>query len=162
MTHTTRTNRGLLRGALTLAGLGLTLTGCTGTGDPAHPITLVVRDAALREIGADCAGATPYNYVHAGTELRFLTAEGTLADSHTLSPGVAVAADDRDYGEATRVPSLCRFTVDGSALTAGTTYTLSFGDRKSQDFTYQPGETAEADPVIALPPLGDPTTEDTD
>lgn len=139
---------------LTLSAMGTALVGCGGqAANPQDEATLVVRDGALRELGADCSGAAAYLFIHAGTTLTVTDADQETVISAVLDPGTAEKSDTKDYGVARRVPTVCTFTFDAAGLEDGASYTLTIDERELGEYTY-----SAEDRSIAYPALGDPTT----
>lgn len=132
---------------------GLALTACTDS-PPAGSIIVV--DGTLRAIGADCAGASSFLAFHAGAKLTVTESSGDTVSVTVLSPGTAIAADTRDYGEAKRQPSYCSFAFDTASLTAGEKYQYSLDGDPLGEFTYRLNEGKPA--PIAYPALGDPAS----
>ncbi|PJJ63331.1 hypothetical protein CLV54_0996 [Compostimonas suwonensis] len=138
--------------------LGLTvlsgLTACSPAADPADPVQLMVRDGVLRELGAECSGSSGYLYIHAGAKLVLRDDKGDDALDVILPVGTAVQADETDYGNAKRVPTVCVFTVDGSGLTEGANYEVFIDQKQEEDYLHDSSTQIDSVPTIAVPPLG--------
>ncbi len=138
------------------AALAVALTGCaTPSSDATGPATLVVRDGALRAVGSDCAGSGPYLFVHAGATVAAVDDAGTLTATMTLSPGTARPADDRDYGTAKRVPTVCEFALDDLDFADIAGSELRVDDRALTDVSV--AESGDGTLTVSYPAVGDPT-----
>jgi hypothetical protein len=74
-------------------------------------INLVVRDGALRRLGADCSGSGPLLHIHRGAPYRIADgANGRTLMSSTLPGGIAVGALNVTF-KVPRVPTVCRFRL---------------------------------------------------
>ena len=98
--------------AATLAGL-LLAAGCGGS-DPGTSIRLVVPDKNIREEGVECAGARPFEQVHAGASYAVEDADGTVVADGELPAGRAENAEPEIDWEVERIPTFCvlEFDVD--------------------------------------------------
>ena len=130
----------------------LTLTACSSA--PATG-SIVVVDGTLRVLGSDCAGASAYLAFHAGAELTIKDAQGEPVVTTVLTPGVAIAADTRDYGTAKREPSYCAFEFDAAPLIEGEHYQYALGGETMGRFVHEQTESGPA--PIAHPALGNPS-----
>ena len=91
--------------AATLAGL-LLAAGCGGS-DPGTSIRLVVPDKNIRAEGVECAGARPFERIHAGAPFTIEAGDGDVVAEGTLPAGHAVNAEpDIDWG-VERIPTFC-------------------------------------------------------
>jgi hypothetical protein len=84
------------------------LAGCGGSGDGLDVrITLVVPDENIRVEGTECAGARPFQYVHAESAYALEDEDGETLAEGELPAGRAVNADPSiDWG-AERIPTFC-------------------------------------------------------
>jgi hypothetical protein len=89
--------------------------GCGGGGDTteAH-IRLVVADKNIRREGVECAGALPFQYVHAHAPFRVEASNGKVVEEGTLPAGRARNAEPEIDWEVERIPTFCvlDFEVD--------------------------------------------------
>jgi hypothetical protein len=103
-----------VRAALALA-LGLLVAdGCGGSSGAETSIRLVVPDKNVRAEGVECAGARPFQQVHAGAQFTIEAGDGTEVADGTLPAGHAENAEPGiDWG-AERIPTFCvlDFEVD--------------------------------------------------
>jgi hypothetical protein len=87
------------------------LTACSGDGKDLH-LLVVVPDNEIRAEGVECAGARPYQYVHAGARFTLQTEDGTELAQGELPSGRAENADPSiDWG-VERIPTVCAMEVD--------------------------------------------------
>jgi hypothetical protein len=103
------------------AGVGALLTatlaagiGCSGSADVQASIRLVVPDKNVRAEGVECAGARPFEHVHATAPFTIEADDGTVVADGTLPVGHAENAEpDVDWG-IDRIPTFCvlEFDVD--------------------------------------------------
>jgi len=84
------------------------LAGCGGSGDGLDVrITLVVPDENVRVEGTECAGARPFQYVHAEGSYTLEDEDGKTLAEGELPAGRAVNADPSiDWG-VERIPTFC-------------------------------------------------------
>ena len=98
-----------------LAAALLTAAGCGGGGDTteAH-IRLVVADKNIRPEGVECAGALPFQYVHAQAPFRVEAGDGTVVSEGKLPAGRARNAEPEIEWKVERIPTFCvlDFEVD--------------------------------------------------
>jgi hypothetical protein len=94
------------------AGLAAALValaaGCGGGGaDVETSIRLVVQDKNIREEGVECAGARPFQHVHAGAPYTIEAGAGDVVAEGTLPAGHAENAEPGvDWG-VERIPTFC-------------------------------------------------------
>jgi hypothetical protein len=85
------------------------LAGCGGSGEDGLDIgiRLVAPDNNIRLEGAECAGARPFEHVHAGAGFALEDAEGEVLAEGELPAGEAENADPEiDWG-VERIPTVC-------------------------------------------------------
>jgi hypothetical protein len=85
------------------------LAGCGGSGEDGLDIAirLVAPDNNIRLEGAECAGARPFEHVHAGAGFALEDAEGEVLAEGELPAGEAENADPEiDWG-VERIPTVC-------------------------------------------------------
>lgn len=96
------------RPATWLAALIL-LAGCGGSGEDGIDLSLrvVAPDNNIRLEGAECAGARPFEHVHAGAGYALEDAQGEVLAEGELPAGSAENADPSiDWG-VERIPTVC-------------------------------------------------------
>jgi hypothetical protein len=97
-----------------LLAVGL-LAGCggSGSGDETR-LRLVVPDKNIREEGVECAGARPFQHVHAGASYAVEDGDGTVVADGELPAGRAENAEPEVDWEVERIPTFCvlEFDVD--------------------------------------------------
>jgi len=139
--------RRVIAAALAVAALA----GCGAGGEPSHPVRLAVRDMALREVGAECSGAIPYLYIHAGVQIEFDDGENPPI-AIELPAGLADRGDTHDWGNSPRVPTNCNFVFDGSRLKSGTDYGITIGGKtESISWRYDLDQAIEGMPTVIIP-----------
>jgi hypothetical protein len=96
-----------VRGGIAAALAGLLLAAGCGGGDPDTSIRLVVPDENIRAEGVECAGARPFEHIHAGAPFTIEAGDGTVVAEGTLPAGHAVNAEPEiDWG-VERIPTFC-------------------------------------------------------
>jgi hypothetical protein len=96
-----------VRGGIAAALAGLLLAAGCGGGDPDTSIRLVVPDENIRAEGVECAGARPFEHIHAGAPFTIEAGDGTVVAEGTLPAGHAVNAEpETDWG-VERIPTFC-------------------------------------------------------
>lgn len=89
------------------------LAGCGGSGGDGLDVglRLVAPDNNIRLEGAECAGARPYQHVHAGTAYALEDVDGEVLADGELPAGVAENADPTiDWG-VERIPTICVWSL---------------------------------------------------
>jgi hypothetical protein len=113
----------------------LAAAGCGGGGDAteAH-IRLVVADKNIRPEGVECAGALPFQYVHAEAPFRVEAKDGEVVAEGTLPVGRSRNAEPEIDWEVERIPTFCvlDFEVDVPKPAA---YRLRLPRGRPLDFT---------------------------
>jgi hypothetical protein len=95
-----------VRVALALALAAALLAGCGGSG-PDTSIRVVVPDKNIRAEGVECAGARPFQHIHAGAPFTIEAEDGTVVAEGELPAGRAENAEpDIDWG-VERIPTYC-------------------------------------------------------
>ena len=97
--------------AAALAAALVAGVGCSGS-DDATSIRLVVSDKNIRTEGVECAGAHPYQYVHAGATYAVEDGDGTVVADGTLPAGDAENAEPEIDWEVDRIPTFCGLELD--------------------------------------------------
>ena len=91
-----------------LAGAVFLLAGCGGSGDGEDLLLrLVALDNNIRVEDAECAGARPFHYVHAGAAYVAEDGDGEVLAEGELPAGRARNADPSIDWEAERIPTVC-------------------------------------------------------
>jgi hypothetical protein len=102
-------------GKCVLVAAVLASAGCGGGGDSteAH-IRLVVADKNIRKEGVECAGALPFQYVHAEAPFQVEARNGKVLADGELPAGHARNAEPDIDWEVERIPAFCvvDFEVD--------------------------------------------------
>lgn len=96
--------------AASLAGVLILLAGCGGSGGGGGEdirLRLVALDNNIRVEGAECAGARPFQYVHAGAPYVLEGADGEVLAEGELPAGRARNAEPSIDWEAERIPTVC-------------------------------------------------------
>jgi hypothetical protein len=92
--------------AIALVLVGAVLAGCGGSDDDTS-IRLVVPDKNIRAEGVECAGARPFQHIHAGAPFTIEAQDGTVVAEGELPAGKAENAEpDVDWG-VERIPTYC-------------------------------------------------------
>jgi hypothetical protein len=84
---------------------------CSGS-DDATSIRLVVPDKNIREAGVECAGARPFQHVHAGAPYAIEAEDGSVVADGTLPAGHAENAEPEIDWEVDRIPTFCVLEFD--------------------------------------------------
>ncbi|MDR6867986.1 hypothetical protein J2Y69_002594 [Microbacterium resistens] len=133
---------------------GIALTACAPQAT-AQDGLLVVRDGALRAPDADCAGSGSALFLHAGAVLTAVDDDGRTVLEATLPSGRADRSDDKDYGSASRIPTVCAFPFPAAALEDGRPYTFRVDGTEIGRTEIR--RTRDDLAVVAYPLLGDPS-----
>lgn len=109
--------------------------GCSGSGNTVDVhLLVVVADNYVRAEGVECAGARPFEYVHAGAPFTLETAEGTDLVEGELPAGRSENADPSiDWG-VERIPTVCVMEVDLPGLPEHPSYQLSLEEGRPIQF----------------------------
>ena len=122
-------------GKCVLVAAVLVAAGCGGGGDSteAH-IRLVVADKNVRKEGVECAGALPFQYVHAEAPFKVEARNGKVVADGELPAGHARNAEPDIDWEVERIPTFCvvDFEVDVPEPAA---YRLRLSRGRPLDFT---------------------------
>ncbi|HSK17228.1 MAG TPA: hypothetical protein VK915_13815 [Gaiellaceae bacterium] len=87
--------------------------GLDGDGDGVDvDVLLVTPDNNIRVEGIECAGARPFQYVHAGSRFTLEAEDGTVLYEGELPPGRAENADPTIDWESDRMPTVCVFALE--------------------------------------------------
>ena len=99
----TAAGRCIVIAALLVAG------GCAGGGGDTREthIRLVVADKNIRGEGVECAGARPFQHIHADAGYRIVGGDGAIVAEGTLPAGHAVNAEPEIEWEVERIPTFC-------------------------------------------------------
>ncbi len=115
--------------ALAAALAVLALAGCGDSGErPDLRITLVVEDENIRVEGTECAGARPFQYVHAQARYTLTDGDGKLLKEDVLPAGHAVDSDPSiDWG-VERIPTFCVFDLELDDVPQRAAYALKLAE----------------------------------
>ena len=121
--------------ALAAALAILALAGCGGSGDgPGMRITLVVEDENIRVEGTECAGARPFQYVHAQARYTLEDGAGNVLAEDELPAGHAVDSDPSiDWG-VERIPTFCVFDLELKDVPERPSYALKLAEGRPLPF----------------------------
>jgi hypothetical protein len=108
-----------------LAALALAAVGCGGSSDGLDMgITLVVEDKNIRAEGSECAGARPFQYVHAEAAYALEDESGEVLAEGELPSGRAVNSEPEiDWG-VERIPTFCAFELELEGVPRRPSYAL--------------------------------------
>jgi hypothetical protein len=118
--------------AAALAAALVAAAGCSGA-DDGTSIRLVVPDKNLRAEGVECAGARPFQHVHAGATYAIEGADGTVVADGTLPAGRAENAEPEIDWEVERIPTFCVVELDVD-LPEGSRFSLRVGEERPLEF----------------------------
>lgn len=116
-----------------LVAVALVAAGCGGGETTEAHIRLVVADQNVRQEGVECAGARPFQHVHAGAPFQVKAADGSIVFEGELPAGRARNAEPEiDWG-VERIPTFCvlDFDVDVPQLAR---YQLHLEEGRPLDF----------------------------
>lgn len=85
----------------------LAVCGACGGSDRGTSIRLVVPDENIRTEGVECAGARPFQHVHAGVPYTIEAEDGSVVAEGTLPAGHAENAEPEIDWEVDRIPTFC-------------------------------------------------------
>ena len=121
-------------GSVIAVALG-SLVGCTGADDTVDvQLSVVVADNYIRAEGVECAGARPFEYVHAGARYTVEAEDGTDLAEGQLPPGRAENADPSiDWG-VERIPTVCVMDLDLPDLPEHPNYQLRLEEGRPLQF----------------------------
>ena len=113
----------------------LALAGCGGSGGGLDMrITLVVEDENIRAEGSECAGARPFQYVHAQALYTLEDGDGNALEEDELPAGHAVDSDPSiDWG-VERIPTFCVFDLELKNVPERASYALRLGQGRPLPF----------------------------
>jgi hypothetical protein len=118
---------------LTLAVLALGACGGSDDGQDLR-ITLVVEDKNIRVEDSECAGARPFQYVHAQAGFELEDGAGNAVADGELPAGHAVNADPTiDWG-VDRIPTFCVFDLELDDVPRRDRYSLRLGEGSALPF----------------------------
>jgi hypothetical protein len=118
-----------------LALTGLALGACGGSDDGLDlRITLVVEDKNIRVEDEECAGARPFQYVHAEAGFALEDGSGREVADGELPSGHAVNADPTiDWG-VDRIPTFCVFDLELDDVPRRERYALRLAEGSTLPF----------------------------
>ena len=110
-------------------------------------IRLVVADKNIRREGIECAGARPFEHVHADAPYRIVAGDGDIVAEGTLPAGHAENAEPDIDWEVERIPTFCvvDFEVD---LPQRPRYRLRLDRGRPLEFTAPPR--ASDEPIVLV------------
>ena len=126
--------------------------GCTASGSNSVDLHLrvIVPDGQIRREGVECAGARPFQFVHAQARFAVESQDGTVLTEGELPVGRAVNADPSiDWG-AERIPTFCVTDLDLSGVPKHDRYRLRLEEGNTLEFG--PGTGSENDPIALVVP----------
>jgi hypothetical protein len=122
--------------ALAVLGLAVLALGACGGSDDGQDlrITLVVEDKNIRVEDSECAGARPFQYVHAQAGFELEDGAGKPVADGELPAGHAVNADPTiDWG-VDRIPTFCVFDLELDDVPRRDRYSLRLGEGSALPF----------------------------
>lgn len=125
-----------LRAAGGVVALALgAFVGCAGSDDSVDVhLRVVVADNYIRAEGVECAGARPFEYVHAGAPFTLEAGDGTDLVEGQLPAGRAENADPSiDWG-VERIPTVCVMDVELPDLPEHPNYRLRLEEGRPLSF----------------------------
>jgi hypothetical protein len=136
--------------AAALGVLALALAGCGGSDGRDLALSLVVEDKNIREEGAECAGARPFDYVHAEASYALEDEGGEVLEEGALPAGHAVDADPSiDWG-VNRIPTFCVFELDVEGVPEREAYALRL--EEGDPIPFDAGRAGDEEPIqLVLP-----------
>ena len=119
-----------------LAAAVLALGGCGGGGEDTveAQLRLVVPDNNIRAEGVECAGARPFEYVHAGARFALEAPDGSLLVDGELPVGRAENADPSIDWEVERIPTVCVMELDLDDVPERPRYRLRLSEGRPLEF----------------------------
>jgi hypothetical protein len=120
--------------------------GCGGGGDTTH-LRLVVADKNIRREGVECAGALPFQYVHAGAPFKIEAGNGDVVAKGELPTGRARNAEPDIDWEVERIPTFCVVDFDVE-LPDGPRFRLRLEHGRPLDFAVDPR--TQDEPIVLV------------
>lgn len=123
------------RAALAVTAAVLLAAACGGSEEGRDVrLQLVSPDNNIREEGVECAGAQPFEYLHAGAAYTLRGPDGTVLAEGELPAGVAENADPSiDWG-VERIPTVCVIALDLTGVPERERYVLQVEPGPPLDF----------------------------
>jgi Prokaryotic membrane lipoprotein lipid attachment site len=112
------------------------LAGCGGSGEDGIDVSLrvVAADNNIRLEGAECAGARPFEHVHAGAGYALEAADGEVLAEGELPAGTAENADPSiDWG-VERIPTVCVMALTLEDVPEREAYRLQLDEGAPMEF----------------------------
>jgi hypothetical protein len=122
------TRAGIAGRALAAAALLAVLASCGGPGGDDGVevrLQLVTPDNNIRIEGSECAGARPFQYVHARSAFTLEAEDGDVLYEGELPAGTAENADPTIDWESERMPTVCVFELDLGRVAEAPRYVLA-------------------------------------
>jgi hypothetical protein len=121
-------------------------TSPTSAGASAASIRLVIPDNNIRAEGVECAGARPFEDIHAGAAYSFEAADGTEIVAGTLPAGRAENAEPGTDWGVEEIPTVCVMLLELPEVPEAEGYRLRLPGDRALEFEGRyltPGEPLE-------------------
>jgi len=124
--------------------------GCSASGDDLVDIHLrvIVPDGHIRQEGVECAGARPFQFVHAKARYVVETQDGSMLAEGELPAGRAVNADPSIDWDVEKIPTFCVTELDVLDLPKQRRYQLRLEEGRALEFG--PATGSENDRIALL------------
>jgi hypothetical protein len=132
-----------MRVALCLAAIVLAAPACAGGDDEngggegggdERVIRLVIPDNNIRVEGAECAGARPFEYLHAKTPYTLESADGEVLVEGELPPGRAENAEPGTDWGVEEIPTVCVMRLELDDVPEAEAYLLRLPEGEPLEF----------------------------
>ena len=129
--------------AVCLAAILVAAPACAGGGDDdgggeaggdERVIRLVIPDNNIRVEGAECAGARPFEYLHASAPYTLESAGGEVLVEGELPPGHAENAEPGTDWGVEEIPTVCVMRLAFEDVAAAETYLLRLPEGEPLEF----------------------------
>jgi hypothetical protein len=97
-------------------------------------IRLVIPDNNIRAEGAECAGARPFEYLHASAPFTLETADGEVVVEGELPAGHAENAEPGTDWEAEEIPTVCVMRLTLADVPEAESYLLRLPEGEPLEF----------------------------
>ena len=124
--------------------------GCVapGAGSVDLHLHVIVADGQIRREGVECAGARPFQFVHAQASFSVESQDGTVVAEGELPGGRAESADPSIEWGVPRIPTFCVTELNLLGVPTHHRYQLRLGDGRPLEFG--PATGTESDPIALL------------